>query len=89
MNKTTKPAIIVLSALLLWMLSGFFQNNTNLSNNNSLKIYYDDSGNPYVQHVKIYNGEHYWSDKLNFNGKNTSQLIWDFVSQFNLDGTLN
>jgi multidrug efflux system membrane fusion protein len=42
MNKTTKTAIIVLSALLLWMLSGFFQNNTNLSNNNSLKISNDD-----------------------------------------------
>ena len=43
MNKTTKTAIIVLSALLLWMLSGFFQNSTNLSNNNSLKINNDDN----------------------------------------------
>jgi len=42
MNKTTKTAIIVLSALLLWMLSGFFQNNTNLSNKNSLQINNDD-----------------------------------------------
>ena len=24
-----------------------------------------------------------------FNGKNTSELIWDFVSQFNIDGTIN
>ena len=62
---------------------------TNQNESIEQQIYYDDSGNPYVQHVKIYNGEHYWSDKLNFNGKNTSQLIWDFVSQFNLDGTLN
>lgn len=62
---------------------------TNQDESIEQQIYYDDSGNPYVQHVKIYNGEHYWSDKLNFNGKNTSQLIWDFVSQFNLDGTLN
>ena len=42
MNKTTKTAIIVLSALLLWMLSGFFQNSTNSVNNSSLKINNND-----------------------------------------------
>lgn len=42
MNKTTKTAIFVLSALLLWMLSGFFENNSNSSNNNSLKLDSDD-----------------------------------------------
>ena len=42
MNKTTRTAIIVLSALLLWMFSGFFQNDTNSSNYNSLKIDNED-----------------------------------------------
>lgn len=62
---------------------------TNQNGSIEQQIFYDDSGNPYVQHIKIYDGGHYWSDKLNFNGKNTSELIWDFVSQFNLDGTIN
>ena len=42
MNKTTKTAVIVLFALLLWMLSGFFQNNTISNNENSLRIENDD-----------------------------------------------
>lgn len=62
---------------------------TNQNGSIEQQIYYDDSGNPYVQHIKINNGGHYWSDKLDFNGKNTSELIWDFVSQFNVDGTIN
>ena len=52
-------------------------------------IFFDDNGNPYVQHIKIYDGGHYWDDKLSFNGKNTSGLIWDFVSQFDINGTIN
>ena len=38
MNKTTKTAILVLSALLLWMLTGIFQNSSNSNDLNSLKI---------------------------------------------------
>jgi multidrug efflux system membrane fusion protein len=38
MNKTTKTAILVLSALLLWMLTGIFQNSSNSNDINSLKI---------------------------------------------------
>ena len=52
-------------------------------------IFFDDNGNAYVQHIKIYDGDHYWDDKLSFNGKNTSGLIWDFVSQFDINGTIN
>ena len=62
---------------------------TNQNGSIEQQIYFDDSGNAYVQHIKINNGGHYWSDKLDFNGKNTSELIWDFVSQFNIDGTIN
>ena len=38
MNKTTKTAILVLFALLLWMLTGIFQKSSNLNDINSLKI---------------------------------------------------
>ena len=38
MSKTTKTAILVLSALLLWMLTGIFQNSSNSNDTNSLKI---------------------------------------------------
>ena len=38
MNKTIKTAILVLSALLLWMLTGIFQNSSNSNDINSLKI---------------------------------------------------
>ena len=38
MNKTTKTALLVLSALLLWMLTGIFQNSSNSNDINSLKI---------------------------------------------------
>ena len=38
MNKPTKTAILVLSALLLWMLTGIFQNSSNSNDINSLKI---------------------------------------------------
>ena len=38
MSKTTKTAILVLSALLLWMLTGIFQNSSNSNDINSLKI---------------------------------------------------
>ena len=38
MNKTTKTAILALSALLLWMLTGSFQKSSNLNDINSLKL---------------------------------------------------
>ena len=38
MNKTTKSAILVFSLLLLWMLSGIFQNSSNSNDLNSLKL---------------------------------------------------
>ena len=38
MKKTTKTAILVLSFLILWMLSGFFQNNNNSNDTSSLSL---------------------------------------------------
>ena len=51
--------------------------------------YYNDAGDIYVEHIKIIGGEHYWDDKLNYEGKNTSGLIWDFVSSYNIDGIID
>ena len=51
--------------------------------------YYNDAGDIYVEHIKIIGGEHYWDDKLNYDGKNTSGLIWDFVSSYNIDGIID
>ena len=51
--------------------------------------YYNDAGDIYVEHIKIIGGEHYWDDKLNYDGKNTSGLICDFVSSYNIDGIID
>ena len=51
--------------------------------------YYNDAGDIYVEHIKIIGGGHYWDDKLNYDGKNTSGLIWDFVSNYNIDGIID
>ena len=51
--------------------------------------YYNDAGDIYVEHIKILGGEHYWDDKLNYDGKNTSGLIWGFVSNYNIDGIID
>ena len=41
-----------------------------------------------IEHFKVINGDHYW---LNFfyNNKPTNQVIWDFLSRFDLSGALN
>ena len=52
-------------------------------------IYYDDAGDRFVEHIKVIGGGHYWDDKLNYEDKNTSGLIWEFVSNFDIDGVIN
>ena len=52
-------------------------------------IYYDDAGDRFVEHIKVIGGGHYWDDKLNYEAKNTSGLIWDFVSNYDIDGVIN
>ena len=52
-------------------------------------IYYNDAGDRFVEHIKIIGGGHYWDDKLNYNGTNTSGLIWGFVSNYDIDGVIN
>ena len=52
-------------------------------------IYYNDAGDRFVEHIKVIGGGHYWDDKLNYEAKNTSGLIWDFVSNYDIDGVIN
>lgn len=52
-------------------------------------IYYNDAGDRFVEHIKVIGGSHYWDDKLNYEAKNTSGLIWEFVSNFDIDGVIN
>ena len=58
----------------------------NIFNNIEHYVFTDDIGNSYVEHFKVIDGGHYWDDKLDFNGKNTSNLIWNFVSKYDING---
>ena len=59
-------------------------------NNNYERFEYKNSqGEGLVEHYKIIGGGHYWDDNEKYGGKTTSQIIWDFVSQFNLSGTID
>ena len=63
---------------------------TTSSDNSIERFTYSNSSNEvYVEHYKIINGEHYWDDKIDYNGMNTSELIWDFVSNYDINGILN
>ena len=42
-------------------------------------------GNVSVEHYKIVDGNHVWFN-LNYQGSNTSDLIWNFVSRYDIDG---
>ena len=39
-------------------------------------------------HFKIINGGHTWDDNIRYGGKSSSQIIWEFVSLFNLSGII-
>lgn len=50
------------------------------------RTYYEDGDNGVsVDHYKVFNGEHVWFD-LNYEGSDTNQLIWNFLSQYDLNG---
>jgi polyhydroxybutyrate depolymerase len=51
--------------------------------------YFNDAGDIYVEHIKVIGGDHYWDDKLNYNGTNTSGLIWQFLSNYDIDGVID
>ena len=47
--------------------------------------YTDGNNNTSVEHYKITGGGHVWFD-ISYDGSNTSQLIWDFVSRYDING---
>ena len=47
--------------------------------------YTDGDDNTAVDHFKVINGGHVWFD-LNYDGSNTSALIWNFVSRYDING---
>ena len=51
--------------------------------------YFNDAGDIYVEHIKVIGGGHYWDDKLDYNGTNTSGLIWQFLSSYDIDGVID
>ena len=65
--------------------------NSNVISSNGITIQYDFYGSGTndvsVEHYKINNGGHEWFN-LNFNGKNTDELIWEFFSKYDIDGLL-
>ena len=60
--------------------------NTNLNNIQFFGFINND--NISVDHYKIINGGHVWFN-LNINGKNTSELVWDFFSKFDINGEID
>ena len=47
--------------------------------------YHDGDSGTSVEHYKVVEGDHAWFD-LSYEEANTSQLIWDFVSKYDLNG---
>ena len=47
--------------------------------------YTDGDNNTAVEHYKIIDGGHVWFD-ISYDGANTSRLIWDFVSRYDVNG---
>ena len=41
-----------------------------------------------MDHYKIINGGHVWFD-ININGKNTSELVWEFFSKYDINGRID
>ena len=50
-------------------------------------VYKDSIETPFVSHYKILNGTHTWDyNSLLSNNINTNELIWEFVSKFDING---
>ena len=61
--------------------------NSDNSDNISIEHYVYDQGDNSVsvEHYKYINGEHVWFD-VTYKGESTANLIWNFVSQYNIYG---
>jgi polyhydroxybutyrate depolymerase len=59
---------------------------TVISDNNIEHYVYDQGGSLVsVEHYKYIGGDHVWFNST-FQGQNTSELVWNFVSRFDING---
>ena len=49
------------------------------------KYRYANSSNILIDHYKVIGGDHIWFD-FNYKGNTTNKIIWDFFSQFDING---
>tara|TARA_B100001769_G_C22016607_1_gene546312 strand:- start:454 stop:1101 length:648 start_codon:yes stop_codon:yes gene_type:complete len=74
----------------------FWKNFNNATGNPSLdsfndngtlieKYRYVNNNNILIDHYKVIEGDHIWFD-FNYKGNNTNKIIWDFFSQFDING---
>ena len=52
----------------------------------ALMLITDGDNNTSVEHYKVIDGGHVWFD-IGYDGSNTSRLIWNFVSRYDIHGT--
>ena len=50
--------------------------------------YADGDNNTSVEHYRVINGGHVWFE-ISYDGSDTSRLIWDFVSRYDINGLRN
>ena len=51
-------------------------------------IYTGGAGNTELAHYKVNGGEHVWFE-MEYEGRNTGELIWDFVSRYDQNGQIS
>jgi len=49
--------------------------------------YNQGTNNVSVEHYKVINGDHVWFE-MNFQGNNTGELIWNFLSRYDVNGLI-
>lgn len=61
-----------------------------ISNGTTIEYYLFNSGDQgvSVEHYKVIGGEHVWFD-IQYQGKDTATLIWDFLSKFDINGLID
>lgn len=59
----------------------FNDNGTNIEH----YLYANGDSSSRIEHYKVIGGDHVWFD-MNYQGMNTNDLIWNFVSQYDING---
>jgi polyhydroxybutyrate depolymerase len=51
-------------------------------------LYNNGDGNISVEHYKYVQGGHEWFNS-SYQGQNTSELVWNFLSKYNINGLID